>query len=72
MEKEINFNDEITAYSEEPNRNIVIQAENGKNLTLDFNGEKLKVYGDLEYDESAKLFFDALNGYFEKWKKKLI
>jgi len=60
----------------EPSHNIVIQADNGKKLTLDFNEGKLKTYGDLEYDEASKKFFDAFDSFFQgainKWKKEFI
>jgi len=45
--------------------NIIISNKQGKELTLDFQGDKLKVFGDLKYDEAAKIFFDSLSSYFE-------
>lgn len=49
-----------------PNHQISINSPKGKNLILDFNGDKLKISGDLEYCEAAKTFFDSLDGFFKE------
>jgi len=49
----------------EPTHTIVICSPENKTLTLDFNGEKLKTYGDLEYDKAAEIFFNSLDSFFQ-------
>jgi len=44
---------------------IKITSRDGKSRTLDFDGSKLKIYGDLEYDEASEVFFKSLDGYFQ-------
>ncbi len=45
---------------------IMIVSPSGKKLTLDFNGDELKTYGDLKFDEASKIFFNCLNNFFKK------
>ena len=54
----------------EPTHTIVIVSPKGKKLTLDFNGSKLKTYGDLKPDKAAEQFFKALDWFFQGAIKK--
>lgn len=50
----------------EPNHTIQITSPNGKFLKMNFNGDKLKLEGDLEISEGAKIFFESLDGFFQE------
>ena len=66
-EKEIYFDESKVGVGDvQPSQSIQIEGKDGKKLTLDFGGDKLKTFGDLEYDEASKVFFDSLNFYFQK------
>ena len=49
-----------------PSATIIIESPTGKKLTLDFETDKLIVIGDLEPDEAAQVFIEALDNMFFK------
>jgi hypothetical protein len=77
-----NFNDlaytskDFSIRSIKPAHTIQITSPNKKSLTLDFNGDCLITYGDLDFDEASKIFFDSLDGFFrsrlDEEKEKII
>ena len=46
--------------------NICLHNAEDKVLILDFNTDKLKISGDLPYDEAAKIFFNHVSKYFQE------
>ena len=72
MSDELYYIDKVESIdSTKPNHTIVIENNNGKQLILDFNTNKLKVSGDLDYDDAAKLFLDALKKQFNFFKESI-
>lgn len=49
-----------------PPSNIVITSPDGRAATIDFGGKEIIYSGDLPVAESARLFFDAFVGLFNK------
>ncbi len=59
------FDNDMAIQDITPAHSIIINNPEGKELSIDFSGDKVIVTGELEYDEAAKLFFEALDSYFQ-------
>ena len=55
-----------------PAHSIILNNPEGKELIIDFSGDKVIVTGELEYNEAAKLFFEALDSYFQDMVNKKV
>jgi hypothetical protein len=49
-----------------PNPILTIKSEDGKSLAIDYSKSPLTVYGDLELDKSARIFFEYTLKYMQE------
>jgi len=52
-----------------PAYSIRINNPEGKTVTIDFSGDKIKINGDLPIEEAAKIFFENVHGLCNKCGK---
>lgn len=50
-----------------PSHLLIIQNPEGKKLTLDFEGDTVKISGELQLNEASKMFFEGITPYLQQY-----